>query len=248
MLFTTSWDDGYALDLRIAKLLEEHGLFGTFYVCPLSQHERNMLTPEALRSLAERQEIGAHTLLHSDLTKSQPEVMTREIHGSKEWVETQIGKPCVMFCYPKGAQNATVREAVRNAGFRGARTTEDLQFSATDPYALPVTLQITPFPWRRKYSPAWKFLDPLGPLRVRLKRLRTLHIPLVAYGSWTRLAMYLLDHALENHAPFFHLYGHAHEIDAFNMWDDLALFLRYARERRVQGAVNSELLTGIFSS
>ena len=154
MLFTTSWDDGYALDLRIAELLERHGLAGTFYACPTPQHGEGMLAEKDIRALAVRHEIGAHTLTHPHLTKLATHEADREIRESKEWAERVTGKPCTLFCYPYGDRNDEVQTLVRNAGFAGARTTEDLRFDASDPFALPVTLQVTPFPYRRRFSPA----------------------------------------------------------------------------------------------
>ena len=43
---TTSWDDGHPLDFRIAELLSEYRLRGTFYV-PM-ESENGTMTPERL--------------------------------------------------------------------------------------------------------------------------------------------------------------------------------------------------------
>jgi len=69
MFFTTSWDDGYALDLRVAEILSTHGLTGTFYLSPQSQHRQTMLSADQIRTLGRTMEIGAHTLHHPKLTQ-----------------------------------------------------------------------------------------------------------------------------------------------------------------------------------
>ena len=63
---TTSWDDGYPLDLRVAELLVKYGLQGTFYIPSETGHP--ILRDEQVSELAKAFEVGAHTLHHVDLT------------------------------------------------------------------------------------------------------------------------------------------------------------------------------------
>ena len=46
---TTSWDDGHPLDLRVAELLSEYHLQGTFYV-PIAA-EAGTITPVQVRQM-----------------------------------------------------------------------------------------------------------------------------------------------------------------------------------------------------
>jgi len=230
MQFLTSWDDGYALDLRIAEMLERSNLTGTFYVCPRPQHGATLLNEQEIRALAKRHVIGAHALTHPHLTQIEPEKANEEITGSKSWIENITGKPCQMFCYPYGDVNEAVRDVVMKAGFTGARTTEDFRFTADDPFLQPVTLQVSPFPWRRRFHPAWKILDPLGPLRHTWTRTRGIGLPLSAFTSWPTLATTLFDRAQRDGQPFFHLYGHSREIERYGMWKELHAFLREVGE------------------
>lgn len=236
MMFTSSWDDGYVLDLRIADLLDRYGLQGTFYICPHVQHEAEMLSEAQIKDLSTRHKIGAHTMTHPRLTAIPPDAAREEIRASKEWVEKLTGKTCVMFCYPYGSVNEAVRGMVENAGFTNARTTQDLQFSSSDPLLQPVSLQIVPFPIRVSTRPLWKALDPLGPLRSRYKRLRTIGVPHGAMTSWLTLATYLYDYALTKQQPFFHLYGHSREVEKYQMWRDLELFLEYVAKTVIRAA------------
>ncbi|MFH0770738.1 MAG: polysaccharide deacetylase family protein [Candidatus Peregrinibacteria bacterium] len=243
MLFTTSWDDGYALDMRIATLLDHYACTGTFYVCPAVQHERRMLSEHEIRSLALKHEIGAHSLTHPKLTLIPEEDAQREISGSKEWVERITGKPCSMFCYPKGRWNDSVRLLVKEAGFRGARSTQAWKFSASDPFTLPMSMQVMPFPVRGSFSPLWKFiLDPLCPLRIHRRSLDAIGIPYSARTSWLSLAIACFDHAEKSGAPFFHLYGHSFELERFGLWEPLEAFLAHAQAAHVRCVTNGEFV------
>jgi len=238
ILFTTSWDDGNALDVRIAELLERYKLCGTFYVLP--PEGSGTLRDETIQKLSGKHEIGAHTLHHCNLPGNAN--MKSEINGSKQWIERITGKPCTIFCYPRGFVNDTVKNAVIDAGFAGARTTEPLQFTTDDPYLMPTSLKVYPFPWRPRYSKWWHPLDPLGPLRFQWKRLRALGTPLSACGSWLSCAKWLLTNAIETNQSVFHLWGHAKEIDRYNMWGDLEAFLKFTEEQSVKAVTNSELI------
>lgn len=227
--FLTSWDDGYVLDLKVADLLDRYNAEGTFYICPHAQHSAEMLSEKQIHDLSNLHTIGAHSLTHPRLTLISKEHATEEIRGSKKWVEEATGKLCTMFCYPYGDVNVHVRDLVEEAGFHGARTTKDLEFSAPDPFLQPVTLQIFPFPWRRKMRLGWKMFDPLGPLRARYPHLRKLKTPHSAMGSWLALAKYLFGYAKETNQPFFHLYGHSREVEKYGMWGELEEFLRFVQ-------------------
>ncbi|MDD3897135.1 MAG: polysaccharide deacetylase family protein [Candidatus Peribacteraceae bacterium] len=243
MLFTTSWDDGYALDLKLASLLDRYRCKGTFYVCPALQNSRQMLSEEEIRALAVRHEIGAHSLTHPKLTLVSQDAARREISGSKEWVERVTGRPCTMFCYPKGRWNDSVRALVQEAGFLGARSTQAWKFSATDPFTLPMSMQVMPFPVRGSFRPLWKFLlDPFCAFRIHWSALNALGIPLIARSSWLRLAIACFEHAKNSDAQFFHLYGHSHELERFHLWEPLEAFLAYVAQSNVRCVTNGELV------
>jgi len=244
MIFTTSWDDGYALDLKVADLLDQYGCKGTFYVSPHMQHEADMLTVSDIQKLSERHEIGAHTLTHPRLTQLSAMETQQEIEGSKKWVEEQTQHPCEMFCYPFGDTNAEVRNIVEKAGFRGARTVEAFRFTIDDPFLMPTSLHLYTFPWRRRWTRWWHALDPLGPQRAWSKKYRALRVPFSAQWNWLSLAKYLFLYSLEWELPFFHLWGHGAEIERFNLWKDLEEFLAFVEKQQgVEHQVNSGLIS-----
>lgn len=248
MIFTTSWDDGYASDLKLAQLLDCHGVRGTFYVCPAAQHDARMLTKEEIRTLSATHEIGAHTLNHPRLAHIPREEARREIVDSRRWVEDVTGKPCAVFCYPKGDVNPGVVSLVKESGFKGARTTERYAFSAVSPFLLPTSLHVYPFPVRRKFTRWWHVLDPVGQLRTSWSRLRALHIPLLALRSWPSLAKALFLEAMENDPPFFHLWGHSWELTHYNLWKDLEQFLALvaSHKQHLRMRTNGELMEDLF--
>lgn len=241
MLFTTSWDDGYALDMRVAALLSTHGLTGTFYVSPKDQHMERLLTKEQLLLIAKDHEIGAHTVNHPHLTRLDPRAAMEEIAGSKRWVEERTGNACTSFCYPYGDWNPAVRTMVQEAGYTSGRTTEELRFDSNDPFIMPTSLQVYPFPWRPACSRWWHPLDPLGRLRKRYGRLRALDIPHRAMTSWLSLAIALFDKALETDQHMFHLWGHSHEVEKYGMWGDLDALLAHVHASGVRCITNGEL-------
>ncbi len=244
MLFTTSWDDGYELDLRVCDLLHKFGCTGTFYVCPKQQHGREMLTESKMRMIAAWHEVGAHTIHHPHLTQLNPDDVRDELINGKAWVEKITEKPCTMFCYPYGDENQKIRELTQQVGFHGARGTRTLEFSASDHFDLPVSLQIYPFPWRRKGDLYQRLTDPVPHLRQHGKRLTELHVPWHARRGWLPLAKNLFTHALKTHQPFFHLFGHSHELELYDMWSDFERFLAFVVEHQsdIRSIANSGLL------
>jgi hypothetical protein len=218
---TTSWDDGHPSDLRVAALLTKRGLRGTFYV-PMTA-ETSTMTAAQIRELHSAFEIGAHTIHHAVLTELTKEGAWREIAGSKSWLEDTIGRPCRMFCPPKGAFSRPHLEMIRRAGFVGLRTVElaslDLPRRRAGLALMPTTVQAYPHGLaafarnavkRMAFANLWRF---------------------VAHGrsgDWPQLARSLLGQAIES-GGVFHLWGHSWELQDASQWrrlDDVLQFMR----------------------
>lgn len=210
---TTSWDDGHPLDFRIARLLEKYGLTGTFYI-PRSA-PRGVMTPDQIRELSRRFEIGAHTLDHAYLNRVSNAVAVEQLSGSPRWIEDVTGQTCQVFCFPGGKFRAAHFPLVSAAGFLGARTVELLSIRPpklkNDLFLIPTSVQAFP---HRPSTYARNFL-----LRGRSMfsfRARVL----VHARDWVALAERLLSHAI--HAGgVFHLWGHSWEIAQQEQWDNL---------------------------
>jgi peptidoglycan/xylan/chitin deacetylase (PgdA/CDA1 family) len=67
---------------------------------------------------------GSHTKSHPFLTGLSAGELAEEISGSKSALEETLSAPVEFFCYPYGDRSTTVEEAVREAGYRAACTTD----------------------------------------------------------------------------------------------------------------------------
>jgi peptidoglycan/xylan/chitin deacetylase (PgdA/CDA1 family) len=226
---TTSWDDGDALDLRLAELLSKYGIKGTFYIS--REESRKLLSEDELRTIAAMgHEIGAHTLSHPDLTKIPFEQKCEEMAGSKKWLEGVLGAEVLMFCYPFGRFDAESKRAVREAGFKGARTTVAGSVAVpADPFEMNTTLQVYPFPFRKKdaRSFSWRYL--LQPWYQRGGEFRSLGVSLLAMRSWKSVAQAALANVPEGGT--FHVWGHSWEIEKYGMWGEFEEFLQFLAVR-----------------
>ncbi|MFP4058392.1 MAG: polysaccharide deacetylase family protein [Candidatus Brocadiia bacterium] len=68
--------------------------------------------------------IGSHGRTHARLTRCSPGQLSDEVGGSKKAIEDLLGREVRHFCYPYGRANEAVAEAVREAGYHTACTTE----------------------------------------------------------------------------------------------------------------------------
>ena len=233
VIVTTSWDDGHLLDHRLASLLVDYQLPGTFYISPKSAEiaPSNRISRQQLAELAGAFEIGAHTLTHPRLPMVDEDTARREIGGSRSYLEDATGSEVTSFCYPYGAFDETTVGLVHAAGFRYARTVR--RFSAApgaDLFRAPTTVHA--------YSHR---VDALPALRLaKLNPSAAWHL----YRSWDLLAMRLFDQTLRS-GGIFHLWGHSWEIDAHGDWDRLRRVFAYLAGRPGVRYVVNGLIPGL---
>lgn len=67
---------------------------------------------------------GGHSISHMRLGLSTPERIEEELTVSKRHIEDWTGKPCVHFAYPNGDFNEAAANAVQEAGYVSAVTSE----------------------------------------------------------------------------------------------------------------------------
>jgi peptidoglycan/xylan/chitin deacetylase (PgdA/CDA1 family) len=83
---------------------------------------------------------GNHTVSHYILARCTPGEVERELATARGIIESRIGSPCDLFCYPNGGRgdfDAMTRDAVRRTGHRCALTTvSGLNGPGSDPYEL----------------------------------------------------------------------------------------------------------------
>ena len=242
-LLTTSWDDGHILDERIVDLLNKYHLSGTFYIS--RDYVDPRLSESQIRTLSKQHEVGAHTLHHPNLAAIAIDDARHEILDSREWLQQVTGSEVTAFCYPRGVYTPPIRQVVAEAGFALARTTATYQFTASDRFAMPVSLQVYPFPLRPVDSVRARF----QPLLKTIPHIAEFRLPLAALRSWPKLAEALLRRA----APLggvLHIWGHSWEIDRYHMWPDftqlLAIAGRYVQDGSAQAVTNTELAHILF--
>lgn len=136
----TSWDDGHVNDLRLARLLAEHGYAGTFFMNQFSHARRRDLA--ALEALG--MEIGSHTINHPRGWTMPPDAWLVECLHMRLGLEADLGHPVVSFAYPYNHTPAYdpngdyVLRAVRASGYESARTTRT-RGEAIDGYPEPLS-------------------------------------------------------------------------------------------------------------
>ena len=135
--FVVSFDDGYADFYEHAlPILERHDFTAIVYLVASRVGEvdrwdeglgfplKPLLSWDQIRSMAGRGiEFGSHTCSHARLTTLDDGRLRDEIALSRTMLEEGLQRPVRHFCYPYGAHDAQVIEAVKAAGFRTAVTT-----------------------------------------------------------------------------------------------------------------------------
>ena len=86
------------------------------------------LSWQQIREMSEDQlvEIGAHTINHPSLNKLSEAAVQKEMEGSRDRIESEIGKKVEHFCYPFGTRNEIGEREFRIAkqcGFKTSTTT-----------------------------------------------------------------------------------------------------------------------------
>ena len=219
-IITTSWDDGNPLDFKLGKLLHSYGISGTFYI-PCSIKKKPLMDKEEIKKLSQQFEIGGHNLNHSNLTLLSKDEMHNEISRGKEVLEDICGD-LVSFAYPRGQYNNEVINAVKKAGFKGARTAEFLRYKIKNQFEYHPTVHA----FNRILASRGKqsvTTNDKG-LAFYLLKSRTIFKP------WYEIAKKSLDFVLSR-GGIWHLWGHSWEINENNDWKNLSNVLDYAKRK-----------------
>jgi hypothetical protein len=217
LFVTTSWDDGHPADLRVADLLDKHGLNGTFYIPCSNSEGRPVMGSSDVTELARRFEIGGHTQTHISLTEISPSIAANEIRVNKRRLEDLTGREICGFAYVRGQHNRVVRGLVEQAGYRYARTVKNLTTSpGHDRFQIPTTAQ---FFAHAKSTYIRNYLS-MGPT---LERTAILASVLKSGPLTTRLLE--AAQASASLGGYFHLWGHSWELNEFDLWKELDHFL-----------------------
>lgn len=108
-LVSVTFDDGWTSQYNNAfPLLQKYNIPATFYIISGELTDQpDYMTAAQVKSLyAAGNEIGSHTVTHSDLTTVSQAQLTTEMQQSQATLQNVIGVPVTDFAYPYGAYNA----------------------------------------------------------------------------------------------------------------------------------------------
>ena len=128
--FTLSYDDGVVQDRRLVELFDYHHAKCTFNlnygVLELKRNMRDVdistIGKDEVRTLYKNHEVGGHGLYHSDISSLKSPYALYEIVEDKAKLEALAGYPLKMFAYPFGFFSEEMKDLLKKAGYKGART------------------------------------------------------------------------------------------------------------------------------
>jgi peptidoglycan/xylan/chitin deacetylase (PgdA/CDA1 family) len=133
-----TFDDGYAdlLDHAVPEL-ERRGWPATVFVVPdvvagtyrftdIYRRDPGFIAYDAMRDVERRTAVRfeSHSLTHRDLPPLEDDAARREIAGSAELLQAELGRPMRLFCYPRGYFGAREQALCAEAGYVAAVGTE----------------------------------------------------------------------------------------------------------------------------
>jgi peptidoglycan/xylan/chitin deacetylase (PgdA/CDA1 family) len=141
-----TFDDGYVDTIENAlPVLQKYGFSATcYFISQRTGHyndwddaalnvRKALMSDDQIRDWnSAGMEVGAHSRTHPRLTHCSDRDLQEEIAGSKTDLEAIIGSPVTQFCYPYGVLDERVSNAVRDAGFEAATTTQRGRVRAGD--------------------------------------------------------------------------------------------------------------------
>jgi hypothetical protein len=202
MRITLSIDDGTKDDIRIAKLCDKYGIDCLFYwpvdiegVCMLKGWEP--VSPKDEAWIARNFEIGSHTVTHRYLTQIPLGEAIYEIVDSKIILEDKYDQNITKFAYPRGYANETLVQAVKDAGYTYARSTEIGHIGKPDNALFAQTAVHIGCPVRKEYSGT----------------------------TWLEYGMELLEQARAEDKDF-EGWMHSWEVTRYNEWGNVEKFIK----------------------
>ncbi|GGL47660.1 polysaccharide deacetylase family protein [Planomonospora parontospora] len=116
-----TFDDGDATHAAAARMLEKHGMRGTFYVNSGTIGFDGKLTERRLAAIARAgHEIGGHTLSHVRLNELLPAEQRAQICDDRRAL-MKMGHRVTTLAYPFGALNADAKKTAEFCGYNAAR-------------------------------------------------------------------------------------------------------------------------------
>ncbi|NQT94091.1 MAG: polysaccharide deacetylase family protein [Lentisphaerae bacterium] len=136
-----TFDDGFVdVYTEAFPLLKEEDIpFTVFVTTDFVGKDETMLSETQIREMARCRLVdwGAHGVSHLPLTGLSPHDAEREITGSRDRLESLVGRRVELFCYPDGKFDDSIRALVIRHAFAGACATGRIvNAGAVDPFEL----------------------------------------------------------------------------------------------------------------
>lgn len=135
-----TFDDGYYNNYEYAyPVLKKYSIPATIFVIIKHVGDPGWLGWNEIKEMSDSGpvSIGSHTVMHNWLPTTGSIQLKKELKDSKAIIEENIGKPVNTFCYPLGAYNDRVKDAVKAAGYACAVVTNPGRSASNyDPYAI----------------------------------------------------------------------------------------------------------------
>jgi len=217
VIITTSWDDGNASDLRLAELLDKYNFKGTFYV-PIRNAEHSVMNSSDLSVIANKFEIGGHTVNHIYLNTLGMTDARYEVEECKTMLQDRLGRTVDAFCYPGGKYSQRDIDLVSRSGFLFGRTTRLLHTSTSiQPQLMDTSMQA----YHHSSATLTKHCLKNGFLLPIVQQLFFYKVN----KNFPGLADTLMNRIFRS-GGVFHLWGHSWEIDQFRLWNELEMILK----------------------
>lgn len=106
-----------------------------------------LMSAAQLKSLPARLCVGSHSMTHPNLKKIGETAAREEILGSREKLESLLGKPVKWFCFPYGEHNEETLQICREAGYERVFTTEPVLFRGDEAQFAVGRVEADPWDW-----------------------------------------------------------------------------------------------------
>jgi len=133
-----SFDDGYKGQYVYARpVLRTLGWPGVLSLIVNTLNPGGELSTALVRQLInDGWELDSHTETHADVATLSGAELQREVGQSRADLQHQFHVPVNFFCYPSGSYDAQAEQAVKDAGYLGATTTQEGLASKDHMYTL----------------------------------------------------------------------------------------------------------------
>lgn len=126
---TFSYDDGQMFDKRLAQLLSDHGMRGTFHLnsgrLGIKRGKDHYVAPEDLSEVYAGHEIACHGVEHRNLPTVTPQQVVMELEEDRKTLENLTGAMIQGMSYAFGNYNEEIKRIAKSLGIKYSRTIKD---------------------------------------------------------------------------------------------------------------------------